>query len=241
MGDGLAELEEAADRPACGRPRSHGSVPTRMATLISVVALVQLIGAASAKALSPLRVHEALADIPRRHAAQALSLGGGLAPHPSSLVGFEVEIGDAKNGMLVRLRGAAQKIAEDMVAFDWHPAFLMSRNIEAVSREPGAVNIAGARSSHGRRGGKPSAAAMAAHSLKSLATRSRGVAATMSPIAARIRQVMPATVAMKIHFSHISSRISSLSRASKPAPMSVDAIVSMRCEREPSSSPKVSE
>ena len=52
-GDGLAELEEAADRPACRRAAPTSSVPTRMATLINVVALVQLIGAASAKALSP--------------------------------------------------------------------------------------------------------------------------------------------------------------------------------------------
>ena len=63
----------------------------------------------------------------------------------------------------------------------------------------------------------------------------------MSPIAARIRQVMPATAAMKIHFSHMSCRTASLSRASKPAPDSVEAIASIRGDRELSSSPNVSE
>ena len=39
----------------------------------------------------------------------------------------------------------------------------MSRSIEAVNGEPGAVNIARARSSGTARGAKPCAAAMAAH------------------------------------------------------------------------------
>src|SRR5271166_6381701 len=51
-------------------PAPTSSVPTRMATLIKVVALVQLIGVASAKRSLLKNVHEALADIPRRLAAQ---------------------------------------------------------------------------------------------------------------------------------------------------------------------------
>ena len=51
---------------------------------------------------------------------------------------------------------------------------------------------------------------------------------------------MPAAVAMNTHFSHISCRISSLSRASKPALSIAEAMVSIRGEREPSSSPKLS-
>jgi len=51
---------------------------------------------------------------------------------------------------------------------------------------------------------------------------------------------MPAAAAMNTHFSHISCRISSLSRASKPALRSAEATVSIRPEREPSSSPKLS-
>ena len=54
----------------------------------------------------------------------------------------------------------------------------------------------------------PRAAAMAAHSFEERrSARSAAPAATMSPIAARIRQVMPAAAAMKTHFSHISCRI----------------------------------
>src|SRR5271166_3278938 len=62
-------------------PAPTSSVPTRMATLIKVAAFVQLIGAASAKALSPQDVREALADIPRRLAAQA---GGWLLLQPEA-------------------------------------------------------------------------------------------------------------------------------------------------------------
>ncbi len=53
VGDRFAEIEKAADRPAGGGAGPMSSVPTRMATLSSVVAFVQLIGTASAKALSP--------------------------------------------------------------------------------------------------------------------------------------------------------------------------------------------
>ena len=52
-GNGLAKLKKAADRPARGGAGTTSSVPTRIATLSSVIALVQLIGAASAKAHSP--------------------------------------------------------------------------------------------------------------------------------------------------------------------------------------------
>ena len=51
---------------------------------------------------------------------------------------------------------------------------------------------------------------------------------------------MPAAVAMNTHFSHISCRISSLSRASKPALRIAEAMASIRGDREPSSSPKLS-
>jgi hypothetical protein len=40
---------------------------------------------------------------------------------------------------------------------------------------------------------------------------------------------------MNTHFSHICCLILSLSRASKPAPISAEAIASIRGEREPSS------
>ena len=48
-GHGLAKLEQATDRPTRGGAGPTSSVPTRMATLSSVIVLVQLIGAASAK------------------------------------------------------------------------------------------------------------------------------------------------------------------------------------------------
>src|SRR5271154_1580641 len=94
-----------------------------MATLISVTALVQLIGATSAKARSPSNAREAAADIPTRPAAQASRLGGdlgALAPRP---LGFHVKCGDTQQRRVVRLRGAAQQIAKDLVSFDRLAAF----------------------------------------------------------------------------------------------------------------------
>src|ERR1700677_4910003 len=94
-----------------------------MATLISVTALVQLIGATSAKVCSPANTRETVADIPTRPAAQALRTGGGFAALTSGLVGFHVKSSDAQQRTLVRLRGAAQQIAEDLVAFYRFAAF----------------------------------------------------------------------------------------------------------------------
>src|SRR5271154_689518 len=89
-----------------------------MATLISVTALVQLIGATSAKARSPSSAREAVADIPTRPAAQASRLGGDLATLPPGLIGFDVEGGDAQQRKALRLATAAQQITKDLVAFD---------------------------------------------------------------------------------------------------------------------------
>src|SRR5271154_6137679 len=88
-----------------------------MATLISVIALVQLIGATSAKAHSPSYVCEAVADIPRRSAAQASRLGADLAALPPRLVGLHVQRGDPQQRKGARFCGAAEEITEDMVAF----------------------------------------------------------------------------------------------------------------------------
>src|ERR1700735_3009580 len=98
-------------------PAPTSSVPTRMATLISVTALVQLIGATSAKARSPSEIREAVADIPTRAAAQASRVAGDLALS-SRLIGFHVKCGDAQQRKLVRLRSAAKQIAQDLIAFD---------------------------------------------------------------------------------------------------------------------------
>src|SRR5258708_2562426 len=89
-----------------------------MATLISVTALVQLIGATSAKARSPSEIREAVADIPMRPAAQASRLGGDLAALPPGFISFHVEGGDAQQRSVVRLACAAQQIAKDLIAFD---------------------------------------------------------------------------------------------------------------------------
>ena len=131
-------------------------------------------------------------------------------------------------------RGAAQQISEDMVAFDRHAAFDVAQHRGLQRRTCGGQRRP--RLLQGRAGAaeNPQQTAMAAHSFRSFGARSEAPAATYSPIAARIRQVIPAAAAMNTHFSHISCRISSLSRASKPAPSSADATVSIRCEREPS-------
>ena len=65
-------------------------------------------------------------------------------------------------------------------------------------------------------------------------------AATISPKVARIRQVMPAPVAIKAHFSHISCKITVLSLASKCAPDSAAAMACARGDSEPSCSPNES-
>jgi hypothetical protein len=56
-------------------------------------------------------------------------------------------------------------------------------------------------------------------------------AAAMSPIVLRMRQVIPASVARKTHFSHISRRITELARNSNLALPISAAIPSMRGER----------
>src|SRR5271155_3937959 len=97
-------------------PAPTSSVPTRMATLISVTALVQLIGATSAKARSPSNTRETAANIPTRPAAQASRTGGDFPTLSAGLIGFDVKSSDAQQRTVVRLRGAAQQIAEDLVA-----------------------------------------------------------------------------------------------------------------------------
>src|ERR1700691_4913272 len=109
-------------------PAPTSSVPTRMATLSSVTALVQLIGATSAKARSPSEIREAVAHIPTRPAAQASRLAGDLAALPPGLIGFHVEGGDAQQRKGVRLHGAAQQIAKDLVAFDRLAAFNIAQH-----------------------------------------------------------------------------------------------------------------
>src|ERR1700733_9963557 len=84
-------------------PAPTSSVPTRMATLSSVIVLVQLIGPTSAKAGSPAEIREAVADIPTRPAAQASWAGGDLAARPPRLIGFHVKGGDPQQRSVVRL------------------------------------------------------------------------------------------------------------------------------------------
>src|SRR6201986_3599841 len=91
-------------------PAPTSSVPTRIATLSSVMALVQLIGAASAKARSPSEIREAVADIPTRPPAQASWRGGDLPAPPRQFVGLHMERGDAQQRKVVRLLGPAQEI-----------------------------------------------------------------------------------------------------------------------------------
>ncbi len=57
--------------------------------------------------------------------------------------------------MVIRLRGAAQQISKDMVAFDRHAAFDVA-HIDAFSGEPAAVKVVRACSKGSWRGGKPS-------------------------------------------------------------------------------------
>lgn len=116
-----------------------------------------------------------------------------------------------------------------------------SRSIEAVRGEPAAVNAALACSRNAACGARPASSAMARHSSR----RERIISwppgdATISPMGARIRQVAPASVARKTHFSHISCTIWSLTLASKPALSRVPATSRMRSEITPSRSPKVS-
>src|SRR6476469_9552384 len=77
-------------------PAPTSSVPTRMATLTSVIALVQLIGATSAKARSPSEIREAVADIPTPPAAQASRVAGDLAALAPRLIGLHVKCGDTQ-------------------------------------------------------------------------------------------------------------------------------------------------
>ena len=116
----------------------------------------------------------------------------------------------------------------------------MSRSIEAVKGEPAWVSMVRPRSAAAGRSAKPWSAAMVEISLNNARVRSVAPAATISPTAPRIRQVMPAAVAMNTHFSHISCRIDSLKPPSKPALAKSAAIAPARTERAPSSSPKVS-
>src|ERR1700722_16752388 len=104
-------------------PAPTSSVPTRIATLSSVIALVQLIGAASAKRFLLQNLREAVANIPTRPAAQASRASSGLPALPPRLVGIHVKCGDSKPCTVVRLPGARQEIAENLVAFDRLAAF----------------------------------------------------------------------------------------------------------------------
>ena len=61
--------------------------------------------------------------------------------------------------------------------------------------------------------------------------------ATMSPMVARIRQVEPASVARKLHFSHISSSMLSLRRGWNLTPCISASMASTRAERPPARSP----
>ena len=78
---------------------------------------------------------------------------------------------------------------------------------------------------------------MAAHSSSSDTARSAAPAATMSPMVARIRQVIPAAVAMNTHLSHISCRMALLARASALLPVKAATIASIRGVTRPSRSP----
>src|ERR1700735_1046495 len=113
----------------------------------------------------------------------------------------------------------------------------MSRSIDAEIVEPGAVNMARLRSIVTFDGGNPFAVAMAQHSSYNPVVRLTAPAATISPKDARIRQVMPAPVAMKAHFSHISCMIAALRLTSKPAPDSAARIARARADLVPSCSP----
>jgi hypothetical protein len=96
-----------------------------------------------------------------------------------------------------------------------------SRNIDAIRVEPGVVSVLRIRSQRCSRRALsamnvPVLAGNGAHSSNSAsAMRSVPPAVSMSPSAARIRQVMPAMVAMNIHFSHMSCRMCRLNCASK--------------------------
>jgi hypothetical protein len=72
----------------------------------------------------------------------------------------------------------------------------MSRNIEAVSPEPAVENTARFSSMKRLLGGKPCWVAIVQHSSRRRMARSAAPAATISPTAARIKQVIPALVAM---------------------------------------------
>jgi hypothetical protein len=87
------------------------------------------------------------------------------------------------------------------------------------------------------RGGNFCRFAMAPHSSRSAVARSAAPAATMSPMGARIRQAIPAAVAIKTHFSHISCRMAMLRRASNLAPLKADPIAKTRSDADPSRSP----
>lgn len=60
----------------------------------------------------------------------------------------------------------------------------------------------------------------------------------ISPMEARIRQVLPARVARITHFSHMTCSISGLARTSNFAPLRTVSIAWMRSDRVPSNSPK---
>src|SRR5262249_30295699 len=119
------------------------------------------------------------------------------------------------------------------------PPRSMSRSIDAVIGEPRSVSIARARSRKGTRGVFPAAVATATHSASnSRISASPSAVATMAPTGARMRQVMPASVASKTIFSHISCRIPSLCTQSKRAPSRRAAKAVVRALGRPSRSPK---
>ena len=89
----------------------------------------------------------------------------------------------------------------------------------AASSPPSARRGSARSRPHGR---EALPAAIAAHSSSRVVARSAAPAVTMSPMVARIRQLIPAQAAMNTHFSHISCRIISLRRDSKRAPANAD-------------------
>src|SRR5271167_2923564 len=140
------KLSPSWNRPPIAQPAAApaptSSVPTRMATLISVAALVQLIGAASAKAPSPqtcLRSARRYTKAPRS-ASSAASDGPGVRPR--RLVGLRMQARDPQQRMSVRLRGAAEEIGEDLVALDQVAAFDVAQHRSLERRSGGGQDCA---------------------------------------------------------------------------------------------------
>ena len=112
----------------------------------------------------------------------------------------------------------------------------VSGSPDQISDSPGSF---GEFSMNGARGSKPEAVAMAQHSAnrRKMDCSPFGTA-RMSPMLARIRQVMPASVLSWTNFSHMSCRIASLARTSIPGTCNSASRASTRSLNEPSISPK---